>query len=151
LFLCRNLTFRKNPGKYRKVPILPEDTRSQNTRRRGATRGSHHQVARARLGHARGWCGRPSHRLDACFRLHIPSDLKTSWVRHFPQTEFRCATTTRNGDSEPETSFWHPAGMGIWRRSSPSSSPTSLHQPSMIPHPCVSNSRCRPKGVVGIG
>jgi hypothetical protein len=23
--------------------------------------------------------------------------------------------------------------MGIWRRSSPSSSPTSLHQPSMIP------------------
>jgi hypothetical protein len=25
-------------------------------------------------------------------------------------------------------------------------SPTSLHQPSMTPHPCVSNSRCRRRG-----
>jgi hypothetical protein len=41
--------------------------------------------------------------------------------------------TIRNRDLEPETLFWHPAGMGIWRRSSSPSSPTSLHQPSMIP------------------
>jgi hypothetical protein len=51
----------------------------------------------------------------------------------FFQIEFRCAATIRNRDLEPKTPFWHPAGMGIWRRSSPSSSPTSLHQPSMIP------------------
>jgi hypothetical protein len=35
--------------------------------------------------------------------------------------------------TELEIPFWHPIGTGIWRRSSPSSSPTSLHQPSMIP------------------
>jgi hypothetical protein len=97
----------------------------------GATRGPHHLVARARPGRARGWCGRPRCRLDPSFRLHIPFDLKGSGVQRFSQIEFRCAATTRNRDSEPETLFWHPAGTGIGRRSS--SSPTSLHQPSMIP------------------
>src|SRR4051812_42789654 len=29
----------------------------------------------------------------------------------------------------PDAPFWHPVGTGIWRRSSPSSSPTPLHQP----------------------
>jgi hypothetical protein len=109
-------------------------------------------VAWARPGYARGWCGRPSHRLDLSFRLHIASDLKTSGEGStFSQIEFRCGATTKNLDSELETPFWHPAGTGIWRRSSPSSSPTSLHQPSMIPHPCVSNSHCRPKGMARIG
>jgi hypothetical protein len=54
-------------------------------------------------------------------------------VRRFSQIEFRCAATIKNRDSEPETPFWHPVRTGIWRRSSPSSSPTSLYQPSMIP------------------
>jgi hypothetical protein len=40
-FLCRNPTFRKNPRKYRKNPILPEDPRSQKMRRRGAGRPPH--------------------------------------------------------------------------------------------------------------
>jgi hypothetical protein len=58
---------------------------------------------------------------------------ETIGVRRFSQIEFRYATTTtRNHDSEPESPFWHPTGTGIWRRSS-SSSPTSLHQPSMTP------------------
>jgi hypothetical protein len=133
LILCRNPTCRKNPEKYCKILILPEDKRSQNTRRRGATRGPHHLVARVRPVRARGWCSRPSRLLDPSFRLYTPSDLKGSVVRHFSQIEFRCVATIRNCDSEPETPFWHPAGMGIWRRSSPSSSPTYLHQPSMIP------------------
>ena len=51
----------------------------------------------------------------------------------FFQREFRFAAATRNPNSEPETPFWHPAGTGIWRRSSPSPSPTPLHQPAMIP------------------
>jgi hypothetical protein len=69
----------------------------------------------------------------APFCLHIPFDLKLSGVRHFSQIEFCCAATIRNRDSELETPFWHPTGTGIWRRSSSSSSPTSLHQPPMIP------------------
>jgi hypothetical protein len=63
----------------------------------------------------------------------IPLDLKLSGVWHFSQIEFSYAATIRNRDSKPETTFWHPAGTGIWRRSSSSSSPMSLHQPSMTP------------------
>jgi hypothetical protein len=132
LILCRNPTFRKNPGKYRKAPILPEDRRSQKTRQKRATRGSHHLVARARPGRARGWCGCLGHRLDPSFRLHNAPDLKTLGGLMFSQIEFCCAATTRNPDSEPETPFWHTIGTGIWRISLPSISPTHIHQPSMI-------------------
>jgi hypothetical protein len=123
----------KNPEKYYKNPILPEDPRSQNTRQRGGRRAPHHLVAQPRPGRARGWCGRPCHLLESSFRQHMPSDLKLSGVRRFSQIDFRYAATIKNRNSEPETPFWHPAGTGIWRRSSSSSSPTSLHQPSMIP------------------
>jgi hypothetical protein len=131
-FLCRNPTFRKNPGKYCKNPFLPEDPWSQSTRRRGPRRAPHHLLVRARPGRARGWCGLPSHLLEPPLCLHIPSDLKLSGVRRLSQIEFRCAATIRNHDLEPETPFWHPTGTGIWRRSSSSSSLMSLHQPSMI-------------------
>jgi hypothetical protein len=67
------------------------------------------------------------------FETYQPSDLKTAGVGLFSQIDFRYAAAIRNHDSEPETSFWHPAGTGIWRRSSSPSSPTSLHQPSMTP------------------
>jgi hypothetical protein len=143
LFLCRNPTFSKNPGKYCKNPISPEDPQSQKTRQRGARRPPHNQGARPRPGRAHLLCDRLGHCLDPSFRLHIPSDLKGAGVRCFSQIDFRCAATIRNRDSEPETPFWHPVGTGIWRRSSSPLSPTSLHQPSMTPHPCVSNSRCR--------
>jgi hypothetical protein len=120
------LVARKNLEKYCKNPILPEDSRSQSTRRRGARRAPHHLVAHARLGCTRGWCGRPSHRLDPSFRLHIPSDQEISGVWRFSQIEFRCAATIRNCDSEPETLFWHPAGTGIERRSSSSTNAEKL-------------------------
>jgi hypothetical protein len=54
-FLCRNLTFSKNPGKYCKNPISPEDPWSQKTKWRGAGRPPHPQVVRPRLGHGRVW------------------------------------------------------------------------------------------------
>jgi hypothetical protein len=108
LFLCRNPTFRKNPGKYCKNSILPEDPRSQKERRRGAVAWAHHQGVRPSPGRVR-----LGHRLDPSFCLHIPSDLKTAGVRCFSQIDFRCTATIRNRDSEPETLFWHPAGTGI--------------------------------------
>jgi hypothetical protein len=76
LFLCRNPTFRKNPGKYCKNLILPEDPRSQKRRRREAVRWAHHQGARPRPGRAHLWWGQLGRRLDPSFRLHISSDLK---------------------------------------------------------------------------
>jgi hypothetical protein len=48
-------TFRKNPRKYCKNPILPEDPRSQKTRRRGARRAPHHLVVQPRPGRAKVW------------------------------------------------------------------------------------------------
>jgi hypothetical protein len=105
----------------------------QKTRRRRATRDPHHLAARARPGRARGWCGRLGHRLEPSFRLYKVPDLKIEGGSTFFLIEFCYTTTTRNPDSEPETPFWHPTGMGNWRISSPSSSsPTPLHQPSMI-------------------
>ena len=67
------------------------------------------------------------------FAYKMPLDLKTRGGSTFFQREFRYAVTTRFHDSEPETPFWHPAGTGNWRRSSPSSSPSLLHRPSMFP------------------
>jgi hypothetical protein len=131
LFLCRNLIFRKNPGKYCKNSILPEDPRSQTERQRGAVAWAHHQGVRP--GPRPPVVRLPRHRLDPSFCLHIPSDLKGAGVRRFSQIDFRCVTAIRNRNSEPETPFWHPAGTGIWRRSSSPSSPMSLHQPSMTP------------------
>jgi hypothetical protein len=95
------------------------------------------------------WQPQPSPRAPFC--LHIPFDLKLSGVRCFSQIEFRCAATIRIPDSKPENPFWHPAGTGIWRRSSPSSSPMSLHQPSMIPPSMCEKFPLQVKGMVGIG
>jgi hypothetical protein len=132
-FLCRNPTFSKNSGKIIKNHILPEEPQSQKTRRRGGSRAPHAQEARPSPGRAHlvwGCLGGP---FDLSFRLHIPPDSIISGRRHFFQIDFRCTATIRNRDSELETPFWHPAGMGIWRRSSSPSSPTSLHRPSMTP------------------
>jgi len=62
-----------------------------------------------------------------------PFDLKTEGGRSEFAEEFRCAAATRNSETEIRTPFWHPAGTGNRRRSSPSSSPPPLHQPSMTP------------------
>jgi hypothetical protein len=69
----------------------------------------------------------PNRLLESSFRLQIPFDLKLSGVGHFSQIDFRCTATIRNHDLELETPFWHPAGTGIQRRSSSSSSPVTPH------------------------
>jgi hypothetical protein len=61
------------------------------------------------------------------------SDLKRQGVVHFIQKHHRTPPPSRNLFRGPETPFWHFAGTGNWRRSSPSSSPTLLHRPSMFP------------------
>jgi hypothetical protein len=122
----------KIPENIAKI-LFYQKTRGARTWDGEGPRGAHTPWWRGPGLAARGWWGRLGHRLDPSFRLHIPSDLKTAGVRRFSQIDFRCAATIRNRDSEPETPFWHLAGMGIWRSSSSSSSPTSLHQPSMIP------------------
>jgi hypothetical protein len=132
-FLCRNSTSSKNLGKITKNHISPEDPRSQKTRRRRDTRWCHAQVAWPSPGRAAPMWGGPRPPLDLSSGVHIPPDDLRSGRRHFSQIDFRCAATIRNHDSEPETPFWHPAGTGIWRRSSSPSPPTLLHRPSMTP------------------
>ena len=80
-----------------------------------------------------GGVGPPGTPSASLFAYKEPSDLKTSGGSTFFQKEFRSAATTRFHETAPETPFWHPAGTGNWRRSSPSSSPSLLHRPSMFP------------------
>ena len=56
------------------------------------------------------------HPSASLFAYKMPLDLKTEGGSTFFQKEFRCAATTRNRDSEPETPFWHPAGTGNLER-----------------------------------
>ena len=89
-----------------------------------------HGLDLAAPGHGVGPPGTPSVSL---FAYKKPSDLKTQGGSMFFQKEFRSTATTRFHETGPETPFWHPAGTGNWRRSSPSSSPSLLHRPSMFP------------------
>uniref|UniRef100_A0ACD5XZI6 Uncharacterized protein n=1 Tax=Avena sativa TaxID=4498 RepID=A0ACD5XZI6_AVESA len=82
-FAARKSTIRKNPGKYAKNTISPEDSRSQNTRRRRA-RGGHttwwRGPGQAAPGGGMGPPGTPSVSL---FIYKEPSDIKTLGVRRF--------------------------------------------------------------------
>ena len=123
-------------GKFQKNSrnsIFPEDPRSQKTKRRGCTGAPH--KPRARLGpcRAQGWCGHPVWPPTLLFGLLKASDLKTSVESTLFQKTSRAPPPSKTLFRGSETPFWHPAGTGNWRRSSPSSSPTPLHQPSMIP------------------
>lgn len=103
--------------------------------RDGGEPGAGHTTPRRGLGRATPGHGvvAPGTPSVSLFAYKKPSDLKTSAGSTFCQKEFRSAATTRFHETAPETPFWHPAGMGNWRRSSPSSSPSLLHRPSMFP------------------
>ena len=135
LFRSRKSTFRKNSGNNCKPPILPEDSRSQKTRRRGEKGGPHHLAARWAHGRVSRWCGGLGHPLATPSRLLNPLDLKRWGNNHISRNPYGTPPPSRTLFRGSETPFWHPAGMGIWRRSSPSSSPTLLHRRSMFPHP----------------
>ena len=60
-----------------------------------------------------------------------PPDLKTEGVRRFFRKSSAALPPPETPIRGPEAPFWHPAGTGNWKRSSPS--PTPLHQPSMFP------------------
>jgi hypothetical protein len=132
-FLCRNPTLSKNLGKIMKNPISPEDPWSQKIGGRRGLRGHHTVVARPSPDHDTPAWGGPRTPLDLPSRVHIPPGDIILGRGRFSQIDFHCAATIRNRDSKPETPFWHHAGTGIRRRSSPPSSLTLLHQPSMTP------------------
>src|SRR5215216_7018426 len=102
--------FSELDGTKANVPNFPEDSRSQNTRRRrarGWPQPPRHGLGLAAPGHGVVSPGTPSVSL---FAYKKPSDLKTSGGSTFFQKKFRSATTTRFHKIAPETPFWHPAG-----------------------------------------
>jgi hypothetical protein len=114
--------------------LFHQKTHGARRRDGGEARGLHtHRGAQPSPGRAHLVWERLGRLLILSFCLHIPPDLKILGRQRFSQIDFRCAAAIRNRDSEPETPFWHPAGTGIWRRSSSPSSPTFLHRPSMTP------------------
>ena len=74
--------------------------------------------------------GAPLRRL---FAYKSPFDLKTQYQLTKLQKDSRGAATVAKLQFGGQNSlFRHPAGTGNWRRSSPSSPPTPLHQPAMF-------------------
>ena len=67
------------------------------------------------------------------FAYILPLHRKHVGVRHFSRKSYVALPPLQTLDRGPETPFWHSAETGNWRISSPSSSPTLLHQPSMLP------------------
>ena len=134
LFLCRKSTIRKNPGKYAKKYISPEDPWIQKTRRRGGLGGPTPTLGAGPPlvvpGGGAATPGTPSASLCA---YNLPFDLKTEGGSIVFQKEFRSAAATRNQDSDPETPFWHHAGtrnleriIAIITNASPSTIDVSL-------------------------
>ncbi|KAK1645910.1 hypothetical protein QYE76_063715 [Lolium multiflorum] len=81
------------------------------------------------------WCGPPAS--DAPFGLLIGFDLKRterSRSRRNPPESRHIAKLRLGSQKSP---FGTPRETGNWRRSSPPSPPTPLHQPAMFPHPCA--------------
>ena len=101
----------------------------------GVGLGPSHTTYPRRLGLAapRGGLAAPDTSSVSLFAYKMRFDLKTQGGSMFFQKEFRSAATTKFHETAPETPFGHPAGTGNWRRSSPSSSPSLLHRPSMFP------------------
>ena len=138
LFLVSEILVRKysrNWTKSKPRGLFPhEASRSPKERRRGATEGPHHRAARPRGG-PRGpvvWPPRPAS--DALLRtIYRPRPKNARGeveVARNPPERRHIAKLRLGSQKSP---FWHSAGTGNWRRSSPPSPPTPLHQPAMFP------------------
>jgi len=132
-FFAESQSFRKIPEKFQKFyfsrrPTEPEDEARRVHRGTTRTQG------------AGGPLPRPGVVWPPCVAPSAPlRTTKSLWPKNFGgnrrifQKPSRAPPPSKTLFRGSETPFWHPAGTGNWRRSSPSSSPTPLHQPSMIP------------------
>src|SRR3954465_14971146 len=92
----QKINFRKNPRKYAKSPIFPEDPRSQKEGSRRARSGPDITPARARPGRTRVASGRLRHLLGLPFHLYDLRDVKTRGGLELFAKQVRCAAITRN-------------------------------------------------------
>ena len=117
-----------------KVNILPEDSQSQKEKCRRPMRGPHLCQARVhpwpRLGVVWPPCVAPEPPLQTIYSIY-PKNIGERRV--FPERVPLRRRHPETSNWDQKSPFWHPAGMGNWRRSSPPSSPTPLHQSSMMP------------------
>ena len=131
--MCRNSTFEESRSNSIKDVFQPEDARSQKEKSRRPTGGPHPLQARVhpwpRLGGV--WPSRvaPGPPLRAIYSL----DPKNSGDRRvFPERVPLRRRHPETSNRDQKSLFWHPAGTRNWRRSSPPSPPTPLHQPAMM-------------------
>ena len=132
--MCRNPTFGKSWNKSIKVIFPPEDPRSQKEKSRRPTGGPHLCQARAHPWPRLGVVWPPRVTAGPPLRAIYSLDPKNSGDGlSFPKGVLLRRRHPETSNQDQKSLFWHPAGTGNWRRSSLPSSPTPLHQPSMMP------------------
>ena len=152
LFLCRNSTFGEKSRKIGKPIIFTEDSRSQKMECRRALGGP--DMAQARPSHwprlACVWCPQAPPRSPL-------AAISSSWretyggFEAFPgRSPLRCHhAKPYSGDQKLRSGTLPGRGIGGDHRHRHHQH-LSINHP-WFPHPCVSSSRCRLKGMVGIG
>ena len=101
---------------------------------RGRPRGPHHRAARAPPGPRRPIVWPPRLAPDALLRTTYCLRPKNARVEvEVARNHPVCRHIAKLRLGSQKSPFWHSTGTGNWRRSSPPSPPTPLHQPAMFP------------------
>ena len=132
-FCAEKSTFGKYPNFYWKRHNSPGDPRNRKGGRGGCTRQPHPSWARPGVGPhpTRVWPPRAPPRRSPLDYIRPLTYYLTGDSSYYAKHIY-APPPTRSRFRGSEVPFWHPAGTGIRRRSSPSSSSPPLHRPSMI-------------------
>ena len=118
----------------RKVLFFQKIDGARRSKPGGGPRAPHTRAARPRRGPHGPSVWRPRSAPDALLRTTYclrPKNARGEVEVARNPPERRHIVKLRLGSQK--SPFWHSAGTGNWRRSSPSSPPTPLHQPAMFP------------------
>ena len=100
----------ENLRKYTEIPIFPEDEGYHKREWRWAIGGPHHPLARATLGRATRWCGRPGPPLALASGIYYPPE--TPRLRERPQKD-STASAGRKTPREKDLSGRQISARGI--------------------------------------
>src|SRR4051812_28436254 len=134
LVFLQKIIFREKSQKIYQRPYFPRrPTESEGEERKAPEWARQHPGAGPGLA-TPGWRLAASGTFSASpFAYMTYVTRNTEGVRRILQNKSAAPPPPETLFRGPGTPFWHPAGTGKRRRSSPSSSPTPIHQPSMIP------------------
>ena len=132
---CAEIQLSGKTSEFMQKALFSQETNGARRAIEVEARGPHTIGRRGPGGGPRGqvvWPPRPAS--DALLRTTYSFRPKNTRgeveVARNPPERRHIAKLRRGSQKSP---FWHSAGTGNWRRSSPPSPPTPLHQPAMFP------------------